>query len=175
MKNFRLRLTGRRKCYFLVFAFFIFPYFKWLVSKWISRVLMKFYYITNIFDLQIFDNETAVLLFYFLFFWNLHGNAFCFFIISKWKKYYNLPFDDTFKCTVLHYANLNSSSINKPFLNYGPLSMLFRFFRFLIYLYFKDAFVKNFMKKLSFFNTNFHNSCQDVLYYGILGCQTLWC
>ena len=30
-------------------------------------------------------------------FWNLHGNAFCFFIFSKWKKYYNLPFDDTIK------------------------------------------------------------------------------
>ena len=32
------------------------------------------------------------------------------------------------KCTVVHYANLNSSSRNKPFLNYGPLNMLFCFF-----------------------------------------------
>ena len=31
------------------------------------------------------------------FFWNLHRYAFCFFIFSKWKKHYNLPFDDTFK------------------------------------------------------------------------------
>ena len=30
-------------------------------------------------------------------FWSLHWNAFCFFIFSKWKKYYNLTFDDTFK------------------------------------------------------------------------------
>ena len=50
------------------------------------------------------------------------------------------------KCTVVHYANLNSSSKNKPFLNYGLLNMLFRFFRFLIYVYFNEAFVKIFMK-----------------------------
>ena len=30
-------------------------------------------------------------------FWNFHRNVFCFFIFSKWKKYYNLTFDDTFK------------------------------------------------------------------------------
>ena len=51
------------------------------------------------------------------------------------------------KCTVAHYANLDSHSINYPFINYGPFSMLFRFFRFLIYVYFNKAFVKNFMKK----------------------------
>ena len=32
---------------------------------WISRVLMKFYYVTNIFDLHIFDNETSGLLEFF--------------------------------------------------------------------------------------------------------------
>ena len=35
------------------------------------------------------------------------------------------------KCTVVHYVNLNSSSKNKPFLNYGFLNMLLRFFDFL--------------------------------------------
>ena len=50
------------------------------------------------------------------------------------------------KCTVVHYTNLNWSSKNKPFLNYGSLNMLFRFFRFLIYVYFNEAFVKKFMK-----------------------------
>ena len=50
------------------------------------------------------------------------------------------------KCTVLHYADLNSSSKNKPFLNYGSLNMLFRFFRFLIYVYFSETFVKILMK-----------------------------
>ena len=35
------------------------------------------------------------------------------------------------KCTVVHYTNLNWSSKNKPFLNYGSLNMLFCFFRIL--------------------------------------------
>ena len=43
------------------------------------------------------------------------------------------------KCTVVHYANLNSSFTNKPFLNYGPMTMLFRFFRFLIYVFFNET------------------------------------
>ena len=30
-------------------------------------------------------------------FWNFHGNAFCFFIFSKWKLYYKLTINDTFK------------------------------------------------------------------------------
>ena len=36
-----------------------------------------------------------------------------FLFFSKWKKHYNLTFDNTFK---MHYANLNLSSINKPYL-----------------------------------------------------------
>ena len=50
------------------------------------------------------------------------------------------------KCTVVNYANLNSSSRNKPFLNYGTSNMLFCFFRFPIYAYFNEVFVKKFMK-----------------------------
>ena len=67
------------------------------------------------------------------------------------------------KCTDVHYANLNSSSINKPYCK------LFRFFQFLIYVYFSEIFVK----KLSFLNINFQTSFQEVVYYRILGCQTL--
>ena len=54
---------------------------------------MKFYYVTNIFDLHIFDNETTALLNFF----NFHGYAFCFFIFSESKKCYNLTFDYAFK------------------------------------------------------------------------------
>ena len=60
-------------------------------------------------------------------FWSLRGNAFCFFISSKWKKYFSLfllnerdirtsPLMIHLKCTAVHYANLNWSSINKTFL-----------------------------------------------------------
>ena len=77
------------------------------------------------------------------------------------------------KCTVAHYANLNLSSIKKLYLNYGPLNMLFRFFPCHIYVYFNEAFLKNFLKKLSFFNANFDNSFQDKVYYRILECRIL--
>ena len=50
------------------------------------------------------------------------------------------------KCTVVHHTNLNWSSKNKPFWNYGSLKMLFCFFPFLICVYFNEAFVKIFMK-----------------------------
>ena len=60
------------------------------------------------------------------------------------------------KCTVVHWIYFFAG-----------------FFWFLIYVYFNEAF-KSFMKNLSFFNTNFQNSFQDVLYYRILGCQTFW-
>ena len=92
VKKFSLRLTGCRKCYFLVFAFFIFPNFKWLVSKWISRVLMKFYYITNIFDLQIFDNETTVLLIFFFFFLKFAWKCILFLYYFYMKEILQPPF-----------------------------------------------------------------------------------
>ena len=120
-------------------------------------VLTNFYYLTNIFDLHAFDNETAAFLIFFeictdmhivsLFFLNKRNITTSFLMIHL-------------KCTVVNYANLNSSSINKPFLNMlfnRPSNMLFRFFQFLIYVYFNEAFVKKFMKQLSFFNTNFQN------------------
>ena len=40
----------------------------------------------------------------------------------------------------------------------------FGFFRFLIYACFNQDFLKNVMKKLSFFDTNFQNSFQEVVY-----------
>ena len=69
----------------------------------------------------------------------------------------------------MHYSNLNSSSINKPFLNYGPLNMLslFFFFRFLIYVYFNEAFVKKNYEITIILNVNFQNSFQDAVYYKI--------
>ena len=89
------------------------------------------------------------------------------------------------KCTVVHYANLNSTSINKPLLNYKPLNIFlisfflsffsfFFFFWFLIYVHFNKAFLKTFYWKafliilfiLKSFLINFphfHNLFQDVV------------
>ena len=53
--------------------------------------------------------------------------------------------------SVVHHVKVGSSSIDKPFVNHGPSNMLFHFFRCLIYVYFDEAFVKNVMKKRTFF------------------------
>ena len=62
------------------------------------------------------------------------------------------------KCIVVGYSNGNESFTGRLFSNYGPLNMLFHFFRYLIYSVFHKTFVKKFMKKLSFFSSNFKKS-----------------
>ena len=42
--------------------------------------------------------------------------------------------------------------------------MIFCFIEILIYVYFKEAFIKIFMKKAIVFNKNFQNLFQDVVY-----------
>ena len=88
---------------------------------------MKFYYVTNIFDLHTFDNETTALLKFFeictemhfvsLFFLNERNITTSILIIHL-------------KCTVLHYANPNSSSINQLYLRAVEYAISF-FFDFL--------------------------------------------
>ena len=111
----------------LIFGFSVYPNFKWLLSKIFSRVLSNFYYVTNIFDLHIFDNETAAFLFIYLF-------EICpdmYFVSLFFLNERNITTSllmTKLKCTVVHYANLNSSFKSKPFLNYVPLNILFFFF-----------------------------------------------
>ena len=83
---------------------------------------MKFYYVRNIFDLHIFDNETKALL--------------KFFEISTEIYFVSLVFLNErnittsllmihLKCTVAHYANLNSNSINKLYLRGSEYAISF--------------------------------------------------
>ena len=112
----------------LIFGFSFFPNFKWLLSKilqLVSSVLWKFYYVTNFFDLNIFDNEMVALLKIFEIFKEMH------FVSLFFLKKRNITISLLMihlKCTVVHYANLNSNSINKLFLNDGTLNMLCRYF-----------------------------------------------
>ena len=68
---------------------------------------MKLYYVTNIFDLRTFENETTFpeicreMHIFSLFFLN-QTNSTSLLVIHL-------------KCTVVHYANLNSNSISKSF------------------------------------------------------------
>ena len=128
---------------------------------------MKFYYVTNILDLHTFCNGTAALL-------NFFG-------ISTELHFVSLFFLNERNITSL-LKNLSSSSINKSYLRTIEYAISFFFsisylhylrFLILMYVYFNEAFVKNFMGKLSFFNKNVYNSFQDVVNYRILGCQSL--
>ena len=49
-------------------------------------------------------------------FWNFHKNAFCSFSFLNESKITFSVLMIRLKCTVVHYANLNSSSINNPYL-----------------------------------------------------------
>ena len=97
---------------FYFFACFIFyisnDYCQSLKEKilflwWNSKVLWSSSTSQNMFDLQMELNLQQWNDDPFEIFWNFHGNVFCFFIFSRWKKHYNLTFDDRFKmccCTL---------------------------------------------------------------------------
>ena len=114
---------GLLKMLFFNFSVFIFLNFRWLFSKilwknlavveWISRDLMKFYNVTNIFDLLTFDNETTALSKKFEISTEMH------FVSSFSLNERNITTSLVIihlKCAVARYANLNSSSINMPYL-----------------------------------------------------------
>ena len=144
----------------LYFHLSSFPFFKFQMTVVKFRTFLGNSTTLQIFlILHIFSNETEAL-------WNFFEICTEMYFVSlfflKERNFTTSLLTIHLKCTVVLYANLNSSSINKPFLNYGQLNMLFRFFRFLIYVYFNEALVKKFTK------------FQDVVHYRILGCQTLW-
>ena len=78
------------------------------------------------------------------------------------------------KCIVAGYSNGKVSFTGRLFSNYKPLNMLFHFFWYLTYSISHETFVKEFVKKLSFFSSNFKNPFQDIVYCRKLGCLTLW-
>ena len=92
---------------------------------------MKFYYVTNIFDLHIFDNETTALL--------------IFFEICTEVYFVSLFF--------INERNITTSllnSISKSFLNYGSLNMLFCFLDILFMFIFTRLLSKTLWKNYHF-------------------------
>ena len=136
MKKVGLRLTGRRNT---IFYFLPFPFTQ--ISK---DYCQKSYNGLWTFFVFLLGQK---------YFWPTHfrkwnGGPFNFFLICTDMRFGSLFFLNErnmttsllmihLKVTVKHYTNLNWSSKNKPFLN-----ILFRFFQFLIYVYFNEAFVK---------------------------------
>ena len=101
-KSSLIRVKGASKMVFFYFCLFHFSKFQ--ISNLLDfessykewellgsyKILLRYKYIWSKSFWQWNDGH-------FEFFWNLHGNAFCFFIFSKWKKYCNLTFNDTFE------------------------------------------------------------------------------
>ena len=104
---------------------------------------MKFYYFANVFDLFTFGNETTALLKIFEISTEMHSVSL--FSLNERNVTTSLLMV-LLKFTIVHYANLNSGPVNKHYLR--VVYALFAFFRFLVYVYFNDVFVKDFMKKL---------------------------
>ena len=130
---------------------------------------MKFFYITNIFDLQILDNKTVALLKCFKICTEM---CFVYLFILNGRNITTSLLMIRLKSIVVYCANLNSRPITKQFFKLRLIEYAISFSQILIYVYFSKTFVKNFREN-SLFNTNFRNSFQDVVYYRILGCQTL--
>ena len=72
---------------------------------------MKFYIVTNIFDLHTFDNETKM--------------DFVSLFFLKERNITSSLLMMHLKCTVVHYDNLNSSSINKLYLRAAEYAISF--------------------------------------------------
>ena len=127
---------------------------------------MKFYYGKNIFDLHTSDNETTDLLKFFgistamqfvsLFFLN-EGNI----TISLLITY--------LKCTVVNYANKNSSSLNKHYLRAVEYTISF-FFDFLFMFILTMLLLKTLWKNYYFLI----QTSKIHLFHRILGFQTFW-
>ena len=132
------------------------------------KVLIKFNEFTNIYDLKFLDNETTSL---WLFFEICVKEPFASQILSNEGNIKASILLTLLKGIVVGYSNGNDSFAGRLFSSCGLLNMLFHFFD--IYGVFHETFVKKFMKKLSFFRSNFKNQFQDVVYYRKLRCLTL--
>ena len=104
----------------LFFNFCLFPFSKFQMTI-VKNIRHKYFWSTHFWQ----RNGSS-----FKFLWYLQMHFVSSFFLNEWNITTSLLMIHL-KCTVAHYSNLNSSSINKPFLNYGPLNMLFRFFDFL--------------------------------------------
>ena len=62
------------------------------------------------------------------------------------------------KCIFVGYSNVNESFTDRLFSNYGPLNILFHFFRYLIYSVFHKTFVKKVYKETILFQLKFQKS-----------------
>ena len=125
MKRLSLQLMSRRNCPFSKFQMTI-----------VKNLIMDFERSFGVllrqkhFDIDILCHEMLTLFIFFEISTKMHFTSLLF--LNQRKITTSLLMIDL-KCTVVHYANLNLSFINKPFLNYGCWICYFVFFIFFIY------------------------------------------
>ena len=123
---------------------------------------MKFYYVTNIFDLHTFDNETTTLLNFLEVFAEIHFVSL--FFLNERNVTNSLEMIHL-RCTVVHYANLNSSPINKPYL-WAVVYAILAFSISIIFI------LTKFLSKALWNNYHFLIQISKIYFYRILRCQT---
>ena len=116
------------------------------VSKYLLKVLIKFYRFTNIYDLKIFDNETMALWIFFFFFETCTKERFASSVLSNEGNIIASILLIPLKCIASGYESFTGKLLSK----YVPLKMLFHFFRYLIYSAFHKTFAKNLWKNYPF-------------------------
>ena len=150
MKKLCLLLPGRRTYIFWSSDFLIFITFKRLlstflwknlqVSKYILKVLIKFYCFTNIYHLKFLDNEATVP-------WNFYEicteEAFASYILSNEGSIKASILLILLKYIVVGYSNGNESFTGRLFSNYRPLNMLFHFFNLSFIVFFTRVLSKS--------------------------------
>ena len=122
---------------------------------------MKFYCVTNIFELHSFHNEMMALLKLF------EISTEMYFVSLFFLKERNITTSLVmihFKCAVVHCANPNSNSgsINKPYLQAVEYTISF-FLNSYLRLFLQGFYQKRYKKPIGF-NTNFQNLFQYVVY-----------
>ena len=161
MKNFFLRLPGRRTYIFRNFDILVFPTFKRLLSKFlrenfqvsknILKVLINFYVFTNIYDLKFLDNETTALwLFFFFFFEICTEEHFASQILSNEGNVNASILLILLKCIVLGCSDGNESFIGKLFQVTGRWICYSIFFDISFIVFFTRLLSKSFWKNCPF-------------------------
>ena len=125
-----------------------------------NEVLLRHKYFWTTLFWQLSDDRFKI-------FRTFHGNTFCSsFIFRNETNNANSLLMIHSKCTVMHYT----SSLNKHYLRTVKYAILLFSISYSCYFIFRQMLYE----KTFIFNTNFQNPFQDVVFYRILGPQTLW-
>ena len=153
MKKLCLRLPGRRT--YFKFWHFNFPNFQTTFVKIFTKKPAAFKInfestdkvlrIHQYYDLKFLDNETTGLWFFFEI---CTEEPFASQILSNEGNIKASVLLILLKCIVADYSN--ESFTGRPFSNYGPLNMLFHFFRYLIYSVFTRLLSRNLWRNYPF-------------------------